>query len=150
MLIVSATIGIGLSLVFFGVSSALLIATVFLFATNVIGAVQNSTYRALWQAKVEPDVQGRVFSARMMIVLLGAPLAFVLVGPLMDHLFVPLTQSETIISSLIEQLFGTGVAAPYRAFFSVAGVATVIAAVAGWAYAPLRHLERDIPDFETP
>ena len=150
MLIVAATIGMGTSLVLFGASSALLIATGFLFAANLIAAVQNSTYRALWQAKVEPDVQGRVFSARMMIVLLGGPLAFVLIGPLMNQVFVPLTQSEAIMSSPLGTLFGTGDAAPYSAFFSVTGLAVVAAALIAWAYGPLRHLERDIPDFRTP
>jgi hypothetical protein len=150
LLILVAVAGAGLSIVLLGFSSALLAATVFLFAAALIAAIQNSTYRALWQAKVEPDVQGRVFSARMMIVLLGAPVAYLLIGPLMNNVFIPMANTDSIFSSLFLTLFGSGDAAPYRAFFSVAGVAVIVAALAGWAYGPLRHLERDIPDFTTP
>ena len=148
LLIVGCVAAVGVSLLLFGLSSALVAATGVLFAANLIGAVQNSTYRALWQAKVEPDVQGRVFSARMMIVLLAMPLAFVLIGPLMDHVFIPLSESGSAFGDTLRTLFGSNDGAPYRAFFAFAGLWMVVAAVGGWAYGPLRHLERDVPDFD--
>lgn len=148
LLIVACVAVVGVALLLFGLSSALVAATAVLFAANLIGAVQNSTYRALWQAKVEPDVQGRVFSARMMIVVLAMPIAFVLVGPLMDQVFIPLSESGSAFGETLSALFGSNDGAPYRAFFAFAGLWMVVAAVGGWAYGPLRHLERDIPDFE--
>ena len=150
LLVVVTSAGVGLMIVFFGMTSVLVAATAFLFAAFLIGAVQNSTYRALWQAKVEPDVQGRVFSARMMIVILGGPVAFILIGPLMDHVFAPLSQADTVLTPLIEGLFGNGDAAPFRMFLSFAGVGLILASIASWMYGPTRHLERDIPDFTTP
>ena len=36
----------------------------------------NGASQAIWQAKVAPDVQGRVFSARNMFATLMSPLAF--------------------------------------------------------------------------
>jgi hypothetical protein len=150
LLIVGTTAGMGLMIVIFGMTSALVAATAVLFGFFLIGAVQNTTYRALWQAKVEPDVQGRVFSARVMIVVLGGPVAFMLIGPLMDHVFVPLSQADTILTPLIEGLFGTGDAAPFRMFLSFAGAGLILASIASWMYGPTRHLERDIPDFTTP
>ena len=150
LLIVVTSAGMGLMIVLFGVTSALVAVTAFFFAALFLLAVQNSTYRALWQAKVEPDVQGRVFSARVMIVTLGGPVAFILIGPLMDYVFVPLSQADTVLTPLIEGLFGAGDAAPFRMFFGFSGVVLILAAIASWIYGPTRHLERDIPDFTTP
>jgi DHA3 family macrolide efflux protein-like MFS transporter len=148
LLIVLAVVASGVLDVLFGLAAALWVATAFLFVGSLTRVAQNTTYRALWQAKVEPDVQGRVFSARMMIVVLAMPLAFVLAGPLMDHVFVPLVQSESGVGSVLRTWFGDGEAAPYRAFIGFTGLLTVAAAIGGWLYGPLRHLERDIPDFD--
>jgi DHA3 family macrolide efflux protein-like MFS transporter len=148
MMIVIVTVASGLLDVLFGLASTLWFATAFLFAGGVTGVAQNATYRALWQAKVEPDVQGRVFSARMMIVLIAMPLAFVLTGPLMDHVFVPVMQSESGAGSLLRTWFGDGEAAPYRVFIGFAGLLMMGAGIGGWLFGPLRHLERDIPDFD--
>jgi hypothetical protein len=148
MLIVVVVVASGLLDVLFGLASTLWIATAFLFAGGLTRVAQNATYRALWQAKVEPDVQGRVFSARMMIVLLAMPLAFALAGPLMDHVFVPLLQSDSGVGSVLRTWFGEGDAAPYRAFIGFTGLLTMAAGIGGWLYGPLRHLERDIPDFD--
>jgi hypothetical protein len=84
----------------------------------------------------------------MMIVLLALPVAFVLIGPLMDHLFVPLMNATGGVGSSLQAWFGSGEAAAYRVFFVFAGLLMVTSAVGGWAYPPLRHLERDIPDFD--
>jgi DHA3 family macrolide efflux protein-like MFS transporter len=148
LLIVLAVVASGVLDILFGLAATLWMTTAFLFAGSLTRVAQNTTYRALWQAKVEPDVQGRVFSARMMIVLLAMPLAFVLAGPLMDHVFVPLAQSESGVGSMIRTWFGDGEAAPYRAFIGFTGLLTMAAGIGGWLYGPLRHLERDIPDFD--
>jgi hypothetical protein len=148
VMIAVVTVASGVLDILFGLASTLWFATAFLFAGGLTFVAQNATYRALWQAKVEPDVQGRVFSARMMIVLLAMPLAFVLTGPLMDHVFVPVMQSESGIGPVLRAWFGEGDAAPYRAFIGFTGILTMAAGIGGWLYGPLRHLERDIPDFD--
>ena len=156
LLIVLAVVASGVLDILFGLAAALWVATAFLFVGSLTRVAQNTTYRALWQAKVEPDVQGRVFSARMMIVLLAWPLAFVLAGPLMDHVFIPLVQSESGVGSVLRTWFGSvlrtwfgdGEAAPYRAFIGFTGLLTMAAGIGGWLYGPLRHLERYIPDFD--
>ena len=84
----------------------------------------------------------------MMIVLLAWPLAFVLAGPLMDHVFLPLVQSGSGVGSVLRTWFGDGEAAPYRAFIGFTGLLTMAAGIGGWLYGSLRHLERYIPDFD--
>ena len=148
-LIVGLIATIGLLFVIFGFVGPLPVAAVVISLVGIPMAMQNATYRALWQAKVEPDVQGRVFAARMMIVLFALPVSYILIGPLMDHVFTPLLTADTGIGTRLQLWFGTGEAAAFRAFLASAGVLAMIGAGAGWLFPDLRHLERDIPDFVT-
>ena len=45
--------------------------------------------QAIWQSKVEPDVQGRVFAVRRMVAQFTVPIADLSAGPLADYLFEP-------------------------------------------------------------
>ncbi len=145
-LIISSVATIGLLYLAFGLVGRLAIGAVLMFLVGIPSAAQNATYRALWQAKVEPDVQGRVFAARMMIVMFALPVSFLITGPLMDHVLIPLLSTETGIGTRLQLWFGAGEAAAYRAFFASAGVLAMLGAT-GWLLPGLRHLERDIPDF---
>lgn len=51
----------------------------------IIGSSQ-----VIWQSKVAPEVQGRVFATRRMIAWSTLPLAYLLAGPLADRVFEPL------------------------------------------------------------
>jgi MFS family permease len=148
-LVVGLVATIGLLYMIFGFVGPLAAAAVVMFLIGIPSAMQNATYRALWQAKVEPDVQGRVFAARMMIVLFALPVSYLLIGPLLDHVFTPLLTADTGIGTRLQVWFGTGEAAAYRAFLASAGVLAVLGAAVGWLSPGLRHLERDIPDFRS-
>ena len=81
--------------------------------TNFLGAaivpIVNASNQAIWQSKVPPKMQGRVFSVRMMIATLTAPLAMLIAGPLADKVFEPLMRNETsALSQLFGSLVGTG------------------------------------------
>src|SRR4030095_13806140 len=67
-------------------ASALLIAAgafIYLFAV----AILSGTSQALWQSKVAPDLQGRVFAVRRMVALSTLALASLLPRPLAAHGF---------------------------------------------------------------
>jgi hypothetical protein len=52
----------------------------------------DASNQAIWQSKVAPDVQGRVFSIRRLIAWLSTPLATLAAGPLADYLLEPAMQ----------------------------------------------------------
>ena len=58
------------------------------FTLFFVPIIQGSS-QAIWQAKVAPDLQGRVFAARGMIAQISAPVAMLLAGPLADRVFEP-------------------------------------------------------------
>lgn len=66
--------------------SAVLVASaafVFLFASPILDGCS----QAIWQTKVPPDLQGRVFAVRRMVAWSTLPLAYLLAGPLADRVF---------------------------------------------------------------
>ena len=63
-----------------------------LFVMFFVVPLINGSSQAIWQSKVEPAVQGRVFATRRMIAQVSAPLAYFAAGPLAERLFVPLLE----------------------------------------------------------
>jgi MFS family permease len=110
--------------------------------------IVNATSQAVWLAKVEPDLQGRVAAVRRFIAQGAVPIAYVLVGPLSDRVFEPLMADDGGLAGSVGEVIGTGVGRGYGLFFIVIGVFVIIASVVAWMYPPLRHLERDIPDVD--
>ena len=52
-------------------------------------AFTNAPFWSILQAKVAPDLQGRVFAAYLQVLMLLTPLAFLVAGPLADRVFEP-------------------------------------------------------------
>ena len=71
----------------------------------VIGGIfpifTNGASQAIWQSKVAPDVQGRVFSARRMIAWSVGPITPILAGLLADHVTEPAMRSQYMAGSNI-------------------------------------------------
>jgi MFS family permease len=136
----------GVTLVIGGLwPSALLIAAagfVFLFAAPIIlGCSQ-----ALWQAKVAPDLQGRVFAVRRMVAWSTLPLGFVAAGPLADRVFEPLLAAGGPLAGSIGGLIGTGKGRGIALLLIVLGLLVLVIVAAFSRYPRLRRLEAELPD----
>jgi DHA3 family macrolide efflux protein-like MFS transporter len=103
---------------------------------------------AIWQAKVAPDVQGRVFSARRFIAWFVDPISPIIAGALADALTEPAMQSQTWLSDTFGRLVGTGPGSGMALQFILSGVGWVaIVAVAG-LIPVVRNVEDLLPDHE--
>jgi DHA3 family macrolide efflux protein-like MFS transporter len=71
---------IGLSQGVIGLGQALLIWAAGNFLVAFILPILNGSNQAIWQAKVAPDVQGRVFATRRLIAQITAPIAMIMAG----------------------------------------------------------------------
>ena len=103
--------------------------------------------QAVWQKKVAPDIQGRVFAIRGMIAYLIIPLANLVAGPLADKVFEPLLQeggalSETFVAGVVGVGAGRGIAL----IFIVSAVSLWISSSYAFANPRIRDLEGEIPD----
>jgi MFS family permease len=102
--------------------------------------------QAIWMAKVDPDVQGRVFAVRSAVSGAAVPISLLLVGPLADRVFVPLMTGTSTFGLWLQGIFGSGVTVAYGLMFVAIGILVVVASGITWLVGSVRHLERDVPD----
>jgi len=144
--LVIMTFILGAMLALVGVTTILVVVVFALWVGMFVVPIGNAMSQSIWLAKVEPDVQGKVFSARAMISQAATPLALVIAGPLADRVFVPLMTGDSGLGLTLQGWFGTGEGAALGLFFVIIGAYTIVLSVAGYAYGPMRNLERDVPD----
>lgn len=102
--------------------------------------------QAIWQSKVAPGVQGRVFAVRRMIAWSTLPLAYAVAGPLADRVFNPLLIVGGPLSGTVGQVIGVGPGRGIGMLFIVLGFCICLTALAGYLYRPLRMVEEELPD----
>jgi len=86
----------------------------------------NSSNQAIWQAKVPPDVQGRVFATRRLIAWVVTPLAQFVSGPLADKVLEPLMATPASAPALLSSIFGTGAGAGMGTQMGLAGLLSAV------------------------
>lgn len=109
-----------------------------------------SSNEAIWQSKVPPSQQGRVFAARNTIASVGEPLAMLCTGLLTDNLFEPAMRPDGFLAPVFGGLVGTGPGAGMALMLVVCGL--VCAFVSLWAYTvpAVRDIESRLPDNTLP
>src|SRR5688500_13795674 len=65
----------------------------------IVGPLINGSNQAIWQSKVAPDVQGRVFSARTLIAWMTNPISPLIAGTLADFVLEPAMRAPSGLSS---------------------------------------------------
>jgi DHA3 family macrolide efflux protein-like MFS transporter len=87
-------------------------------------ALTNSTAQAIWQSKVPPDLQGRVFSARRFISYSLIPVTPVLAGAIADYVTEPAMTSSTWLARAFGWMLGTSPGSGLALQYVVAGPST--------------------------
>jgi MFS family permease len=119
-----------------------------MFVMAMIFPTVNASSQSIWQSKVPPDLQGRVFSVRLMMAQFGSPLSMLLAGPLADRVFEPGMRSGGALAKVVGPLVGTGPGAGMALMLVFAGVFAMLAAFGAYAYRPLRTVEATLPDHD--
>ncbi len=106
----------------------------------------NSAFMSLFQVKVPPDLQGRVFSAIGQLSMLLSPLSYYLVGPLADKVLEPAVGSASwqIVAPLVGNEPGSGMGL----MILVYGGLMVGILLAFYALPAVRHMEAALPDYK--
>jgi MFS family permease len=144
ILVSGAVLGVAVGAV--GMATSLPLVVLAIFAAMFTLPMANAFSQAIWMAKVDPDVQGRVFATRSAIAGAAVPISLVLVGPIADRVLVPLMTGTSSFGLWLQGIFGSGETAAYGLFFVVVGLSVVVISGVTWLVGPVRHLERDIPD----
>lgn len=136
----------GLCLVIGGLHPSIMLITVSAFMFMFCLPIGMGCSQAIWQTKVAPEVQGRVFAMRAMIAWSSQPLAFVVAGPLADRLFEPLLMPNGLLVATIGRIIGTGEGRGIALLFILAGCFMMTASVCAYLSPRLRYVETELPD----
>jgi len=117
-----------------------------MFAMAGTESVINGHWMAMVQTKVGLDLQGRVLSIFMTLMMLTMPLGYALIGPLADHTFQPLLDHGGPLTDPLGWLLGVGPGRGLALVIVAAGLVLTGWAVRGWLNRRLRFLEDDLPD----
>jgi hypothetical protein len=118
------------------------------FLTMVFIPTSNGSSQAIWQSKVPPEVQGRVFSARALIAQLSSPIGMVIAGPLADAVMTPALMPGGALAGSFGWLVGVGPGAGIGLLFVVLGIMAAILSLCGYLFKSIRDVEKDIPDHD--
>ncbi|HEX6035732.1 MAG TPA: MFS transporter, partial [Anaerolineales bacterium] len=108
----------------------------------------NGSNQAIWQSKVAPDVQGRVFSARTMIAWLTNPISPLIAGTLADYLLEPAMRLPGGLSDGLGWLIPIGPGAGTGLLIFLSSLGGILAGVSGYLIHPIREAEDILPDHD--
>lgn len=108
--------------------------------------LMNASSQAIWQAKVAPDVQGRVFAIRRMIAWSSGLIAPLLAAPLADYVFKPGMTEGGALASLLGPIVGVGANHGVGVLISVLGLLSIGVTVLAYFNRSIRNVELDLPD----
>jgi len=107
-----------------------------------------ATSQAILQSKVEPDVQGRVFSARRMLTWFPDTFTPILGGLLIDRVMEPSMNSETWFARNFEWMVGNNPGSGTAVIMVVFGLLTILTMISGYLVPTIRNIEDLLPDHD--
>jgi MFS family permease len=139
--------GIGLTIV--GLNGGLTIWIVGMVIAALLSPLVNASNQAIWQAKVAPDVQGRVFSARRLIAWFTNPISPIIAGTLADFVLEPqMRVAGSSLSQTFGWLVGTGPGTGMSLLMFFCGFGAIFAGLAGYFIPAIHNAESILPDHD--
>jgi MFS family permease len=137
---------LGVTLMGLGRSAPLWIAAAFF--NMIFLPLINGSNQAIWQAKVPPEMQGRVFATRSLIAQVSAPVATGIAGPLADHILLPGMMAGGGLAPIFGWLVGTGPGTGISLLFVTMGLFGMAIGLGGYLTTHVRNVEDIIPDYD--
>ena len=108
----------------------------------------NTSNQAIWQAKVAPDVQGRVFSARRLIAWFTNPISPIIAGTTADFVLEPAMRGGGALPAMFGGLVGTGPGSGMSLLMLFCGLFCLFVPVIGYLIPAIRNAETLLPDYQ--
>jgi MFS transporter, DHA3 family, macrolide efflux protein len=108
--------------------------------------LMNASSQAIWQAKVAPEVQGRIFALRRTIAWSSQIVAPLLAAPLADYVFKPGMAEGRALAAVFGPIFGVGENHGVGVLISVLGIAMTLFCALSFFNRHIRNVEIDLPD----
>lgn len=137
---------LGIGILMTGLRADISLITIAIFSVFFSVPMIIGCNNAIWQSKVPPDLQGRVFAVRGMISWSSFPIAYLIAGPLADRIFQPLLEPNGLLAKNVGLLIGVGAGRGIGLVFIVVGTLIVLATIAAYRYPRLWRVEDELPD----
>jgi hypothetical protein len=122
----------------------LLLASLFFY--NAAVSYCDGTIGYLWQLKVRPDFQGRVFALRDALTMSLMPIGILLFSPVAEFWMEPRLQPGGAWASSIGRVIGTGPGRGIGFLFIASGIVSIVILGIALLNRTLRRADVDIPD----
>lgn len=124
----------------------------FWVAGSLIGmaltSVVNPSNQALWQAKVPPDIQGRVFATRRVIAWFPNMLVPVVAGALADYVAEPAMLHPGRLGQALGAWVGNGAGSGMAVIVLICGLMLPVISLVGYSLRIVRDAETILPDHD--
>jgi hypothetical protein len=114
----------------------------------IVGPLINGSNQAIWQAKVAPDLQGRVFSARRLIAWFTNPISPLIAGILADRVFEPAMRGHGSLPALFSWLVGSGPGTGMALLLITTSLLCGLVGLTGYFIPAIRNAETILPDHD--
>ncbi len=137
-----------LGLILFGLGRDLKIWIPVALLSSVTFPLTQSASNSIWQSKVAPDIQGRVFSARRLIAWLVDPIMPVASGFVADYVMEPAMQTQAGLGGAFGWLVGNEPGSGMSLQFVVSGLLYLAVVVIALFIPAVRNVEKILPDHD--
>ena len=103
-------------------------------------------YQALTQAKVAPEVQGRVFALQQAVMYSALPIGYLLAGPLADNLFEPTLVDGGALADSVGAVIDVGTGRGIGLMFILVGLGIALVAAITLLNPRVRRVDLELPD----
>ncbi|MDO9537712.1 MAG: MFS transporter [Thermoplasmata archaeon] len=150
LLIMGGIIIEGLVMIFFGIVLGVPLWAIIGFILAFSGPFVWGSSQGIWQSKVEPNKQGRVFGARGFIAMSAGAVGMVIAGPLADRVFEPGMAGTGFLARTFGWLLGNDIGSGMRLIMIICGIGTLVTAIVALLIPKIRNLEKIVPDADHP
>jgi MFS family permease len=133
-------------MIFYGVARSPGVLGLVMFLLLMPTTMINALFMSIFQVKVPPDMQGRVFALIVQIALMAIPLSKLITGPLIDNVLEPAVGTAAwwgVVAPIVGSKPGAGIGL----FAVVCGAIQLTASLIVYSLAQIRNLEVNLPDY---
>ncbi len=138
--------GIGMAII--GFSGGLPIWITGMAISSMVIPLVNGSNQAIWQSKVAPDLQGRVFASRRLIAWITNPISPIIGGTLADFVLEPAARAGTGLPAAFSWLVGTGPGSGMGLLIVFCGLVSMLVGLTGYFVPAIYNAETLLPDHD--
>ena len=136
--------GAGIAKTIFGFGNSALVWIPAQFSSSLNFPLLSSSEKAIWLAKVPPEIQGRVFATSSLALQVVSAVAALLAGFLADSLFEPAMMPGGFLSPVFGTIFGTQKGSGIALLYIVTSMSLFFIGLSGYGMRSLQQVEKNV------